>query len=151
MNMARRVGAIAATIALGGSAAVALATPASAGGYAYAKCDKSYMPYCITLWYNSNRQGSSSVLDYDQEFENDKFINPGAGQGQGMKNNAASALSWSAGYGPVYPTIYYNSHGKGPCDIVMPGAVVNRLHYTYNENASYDPAVFKPSGCYVFS
>jgi hypothetical protein len=58
-------------------------------------------------------------------------LNKGAGSGQGMKNNAASAKNFHSTY---VADMYYNSGWKGAVDDISWG---RNLNYTYNNNASF--------------
>lgn len=60
-----------------------------------------------------------------------KFTSPGNGQGQGVKNNAASAVSNVC----MTVTVFYNSNYSGPRDAFNYRNAKN-LEETYNENAS---------------
>lgn len=95
----------------------------------------------MCLYYNSGQAGSvwdwrfsmGSVANFDPPGSGAQlFIGPGAGQGQLVKNNAASA--WNRFWGEsVY--VYYNSNFAGPADFVGSRTKV-QLNRTYNENAS---------------
>ncbi|MBB4911653.1 peptidase inhibitor family I36 protein [Actinophytocola algeriensis] len=94
------------------------------------KCDN--LEFC--LYYNSELGGS--VSDFDQrvsDFANYVFKGPGAGQGQSVKNNAASACNKTGRY---TARVYYNSNYKGVYDDIPPYTCYN-LTRTYNENASF--------------
>ncbi|MFG3213816.1 hypothetical protein [Streptomyces tendae] len=142
--------AVAAFTALAG-AGIALASPASAGTYPQTSCGLPSNGQCLVLYYNSGYKGSSTSYPVSavNNFEGHKFLTSGAGQGQYLKNNAASAKNrttqgwWAA--------IYFNSGQVGACDAIAPNAGASRLVNTYNENASSDTTTYKPSGCYVFN
>ncbi|MCT2587020.1 peptidase inhibitor family I36 protein [Actinophytocola gossypii] len=128
----RRIVAVAAMIA---TALVGLfATPAAAARHPMMGpydgiCDN----YEICLYYNSNWQGS--VADFASsvpDFAGKVFKGPGAGKGQGVKNNAASACNYNPNYVAV---VYFNSWYSGRADVIPPGECENLL-ITYNENAS---------------
>lgn len=94
------------------------------------KCDN--LEFC--LYYNSTLGGS--VSDFDQrvsDFAPYVFKGPGAGQGQTVKNNAASACNNTGRY---TARVYYNSNYRGVYDDVSPRSCRN-LTRTYNENASF--------------
>lgn len=122
--------------------AVALASSAplvSAGGVASAAtpaCDPptstNLGEFC--LYYNSYLGGS--LRDFDtavSDFAGYTFRTPGAGYGQAVKNNAASA--WNR---DPFATVrvYYNRNYMGPADDVRPKAWRN-LADTKNDNASF--------------
>ncbi|WP_432190544.1 peptidase inhibitor family I36 protein [Streptomyces sp. Tue6028] len=148
---------IAATTAA--SAAILCATTLAAAGTASANesatnCNTTYWDACLTLYYNSNQAGSHTAFQGgDADFVDNKFLSSGAGQGQGVKNNAASAWFWSVSSSARYGAIYYNSNQQGPCDAIAANWFANQLHYTYNENASWiqAPTSSYVSGCYIFS
>ncbi|GAB3503587.1 peptidase inhibitor family I36 protein [Amycolatopsis cihanbeyliensis] len=94
------------------------------------KCEN--LEFC--LYYNSTLGGS--VSDFDRKVSNFApyvFKGPGAGRGQSVKNNAASACNRMGRY---TARIYYNSGYKGPHDDIPPKACRN-LSVTYNDNASW--------------
>ncbi|WP_433891805.1 peptidase inhibitor family I36 protein [Streptomyces sp. CA-111067] len=156
MKTIKRMTVVAAGAAILCATGLATAGTASAddGKGPYATCDLSIWDVCTTLYYNSNLQGShTSFFGSDEDFANDKFMSSGAGKGQGVKNNAASAHYWMRGGETGYRgVIYYNSNWKGPCDAIAENASANRLHNTYNENASttFGTSVFW-DGCYLFN
>jgi murein DD-endopeptidase MepM/ murein hydrolase activator NlpD len=90
------------------------------------------------LYYNSDTSGSlsdfaGSVSDYTPSTGCYKFISAGAGQGQCVKNNAASAKNLTG----RYVTVFYNSGYSGPIDNFSPGADANLRDYLKNENAGH--------------
>lgn len=119
--------AVIATTALTGVAgADTVGTMAARDG----KCDN--LEFC--LYYNSNYAGS--VSDHDEQvsdFAPYVFKGAGAGQGQGVKNNAASACNNTGRY---TARVYYNSGFKGVYDDIPPRTCRN-LSKTYNDNASF--------------
>lgn len=63
------------------------------------------------------------------------FLTSGAGQGQAVKNNSASAKlrsGWGGG-----ACVYYNANFQGASDYVPANAGPVNLQKTYNENASF--------------
>ncbi|MET9729942.1 peptidase inhibitor family I36 protein [Streptomyces sp. NPDC006458] len=127
------------------AAATVLPVSTEANAYSGTTCDALYN--CLRLFYNSNRQGSYTyfVRDNVPDFAPYKFLTGGAGQGQGIKNNAASADNDTS----VDATIYYNSNYVGACDTLSDFAIADQLHYTYNENASFRWGYTRPD-CYRF-
>jgi len=93
----------------------------------------------LCLHFNSNLQGSFFNDPYTDDYGIDhlgvpaRFASPGAGQGQLVKNNAASADNFDMF---VPGDIYFNSGQGGNFDSVAAGWHVNRLAFTYNNNAS---------------
>jgi len=86
------------------------------------------------LFYNSDLKGSvSDHDDWVSDFAPYVFKGKGAGQGQVVKNNAASACNMMSRY---TARVYYNSDYKGAYDDVEPRTCRN-LDKTYNENASF--------------
>jgi hypothetical protein len=92
----------------------------------------------VCFYYNSDQQGSvsdfaSSVEDYGTSQPGCyDFKGPGAGQGECIKNNAASVENRTAA--PV--TVYFNSGHKGDAEVIPAGASVN-LDDLKNKNASH--------------
>ncbi|GAA2926575.1 peptidase inhibitor family I36 protein [Streptomyces enissocaesilis] len=84
------------------------------------------------LYYNSNLGGSHVALNRNvPDLAGYKFTTSGAGQGQYVKNNAASAQNMSQ----CKATVFFYSNYGGPSDGFNyrdSGNLVN----TYNENAS---------------
>lgn len=121
-------------------AAAALATSAFAGvagadvGAQTArngKCEN--LEFCF--YYNSDQKGSvSDHEDAVADLAPYVFKSPGAGQGQVVKNNAASACN---NMGRYSVRVYYNSNHDGPYDTIPPRTCRN-LKVTYNENASFE-------------
>ena len=91
------------------------------------------------LYYNSDHVGSvsdftGSISDYGAtQPECYEFKGAGAGQGQCVKNNAASV--WNRTSGSV--TVYYNSGYSGDSQTFASGAKVNLNATLKNENASH--------------
>ena len=84
------------------------------------------------LYYNGNRGGS--FIDYfyeDGDFAGDRFLSAGAGKGQAVKNNAASAWNRDG----VRMRVYYNENFSGPYDEIPAGQAENLVN-TWNDNAS---------------
>lgn len=115
-----------ATTAFTGIAAADVSAAAARDGH----CDN--LEFC--LYYNSELGGS--VSDFDEripDFANYVFKGPGAGQGQSVKNNAASACNETGRY---TARVYYNSNYKGVYDDIPPFSCRN-LSKVYNQNASF--------------
>jgi murein DD-endopeptidase MepM/ murein hydrolase activator NlpD len=91
------------------------------------------------LYYNSDHAGSvsdftSSISDYgSSQPECYEFKGAGAGQGQCVKNNAASV--WNRTGGQV--TVFYNSGYSGDSQSFGAGAKVNLNATLKNDNASH--------------
>ncbi|GAA1182583.1 peptidase inhibitor family I36 protein [Kitasatospora gansuensis] len=125
--------------------ALATASPASAsistGSYGVEDCDAQ----CVVLYFNTGYGGSHTVIHSDtptggegiRDLAGYTFQSGGAGQGQSLKNNAASAKARVWGI-DASVTVYFNSGYAGPCDkfhhTEYPSAW--QLSNTYNENAS---------------
>lgn len=87
----------------------------------------------ICLYFNHDLAGS--VADFASpvaDFAGKVFKGPGAGKGQAVKNNAASACNTHPTYSAV---VYFNSHYSGKADVIPPNDCEN-LRNTNNENAS---------------
>lgn len=109
-------------------------------------CD-NYDSYCMGFWFNSSQQGSYTIFTHRSypSLDGFKFLGAGAGKGQLVKNNAASA--WNAS--PWKMQVYFNSNWTGPCDSIPPYKAPARLNYTYNDNASF--AFNRPDAhCWMF-
>lgn len=110
-------------------AAHATAAPAAASA-----CTSDY--FCF--FYNSNEGGSHDALRSNvSNLAGYKFTSTGAGQGQSVKNNAASAVNNNE----CTATVYYNSNYGGDYD-VYGYKDYGQLIDTYNENASLGFATF---------
>ncbi|MFD8631386.1 peptidase inhibitor family I36 protein [Streptomyces sp. NPDC059533] len=121
MNIKRTVAAAVAAVGITlGLAAPANATICSGG------------EFC--LYYNSNLNGAKLTFDWPvEDLAGYTFDYSGAGGGQWVKNNAASAQNHTQDYAGVY----FNSYFSGPFDFFKPG-VSGNLVKTYNDNASVD-------------
>ncbi len=111
-------------------ATLAVSAPAHAAVAQNGVCESG--EFC--LYYNSDRTGSlsdftGSISDYGTY----KFRSAGAGQGQLVKNNAASVRNRT--FGAV--TVFYNSSYGGSYQTVAPGAAVNLNTTLKNQNASH--------------
>lgn len=87
----------------------------------------------VRMHYNSWWVGS--FRDYQNPvytFGNDVFLAAGAGQGQPVKNNAASICNFDTRNARVF----FNSGWAGPSDFVPAKTCMNLVN-TYNENASW--------------
>lgn len=83
------------------------------------------------FFYNSDQQGSHDALRQSvSNLAGYTFTSPGNGQGQAVKNNAASVVN-----NGCVAAVYFNSNYSGPYDLISTREAVN-LHNTYNENAS---------------
>ncbi|MGI5050575.1 peptidase inhibitor family I36 protein [Streptomyces sp. JAC18] len=129
------------------TAATLLVAAPSASAAAGASCDASAGTGCLRLYYNSNRQGSSTYFygSNVSNFASYTFLMSGAGKGVTVKNNAASAINDANSS----TTIFYNSNYGGACDTLTFYAIADQLRNTYNNNASFK---FDTSGssCYKF-
>ncbi|WP_326773947.1 peptidase inhibitor family I36 protein [Streptomyces sp. NBC_01445] len=103
---------------------------------------------CGVFYYNSGREGSFTAFRGSSvsNLSGYTFLTSGAGKGVAVKNNAASFYNAS----DQIATVFYSSGYGGACDTFAKFAATDRLHYTYNENASLG---FGKSGvnCYKFS
>ncbi|MFB6705355.1 peptidase M23 [Streptomyces sp. NPDC056333] len=123
--------------AIAAAAVLGLAAPATAAPAAQvsaAGCSG------LQLFYNSNQAGSSACyVNGTDNFAGDVFTTSGAGQGQGVKNNAASATNHKTFTGATWPTarIFFNSNWGGVYDDVEASSSRN-LSKTYNNNASLE-------------
>ncbi|MER7046939.1 peptidase inhibitor family I36 protein [Streptomyces jumonjinensis] len=112
----------------------ALLVPVTATAAEAVACPSS--EFC--LYYNSGLGGSHFVAPGDvPDLAGYRFTSSGAGQGQAVKNNAASAHNKTH----CNATVYFNSNYGGPSDTfgyMNSGNLVN----TYNENASVRFATF---------
>jgi len=94
-----------------------VAAPASGPDYPSPRCQDS--PYYYCLWYSPSSGGSMWGSNWqhnaDIEYSNTyKFFTPGAGEGQYVRNNAASfASGW-----PYCVTVYYSPNYQGPSQTV---------------------------------
>ncbi|MEW1909379.1 peptidase inhibitor family I36 protein [Kitasatospora sp. NPDC085895] len=115
-----------AAVALG--AAVLVPTLATSAQAAVRDCPDG--KFC--LFYNSNEQGSHMAMSSNiRDLAGYTFTSPGNGQGQHVKNNAASAVSNVC----MTVRVYYNSNYSGPMDMFNYRNAANLVN-TYNENAS---------------
>ncbi|WP_329133424.1 hypothetical protein OG552_15905 [Streptomyces sp. NBC_01476] len=102
----------------------------------------------FAIYYNSNYGGAYRNIGYSvYDFADERiggapqgglqpllFCHGGAGNLQGIKNNAASAKNKHPTY---YSVVYYNSGYKGDSDWIAPNSGWSQLAGTYNENASF--------------
>ncbi|MFF9205392.1 peptidase inhibitor family I36 protein [Streptomyces sp. NPDC014986] len=122
-------------------ALIAATTAGTLGTAGAAQADTGHNGVCDTgsngelcLYWDSNLGGS--FHDYyaiTADFGSDVFLSAGAGRGQRVKNNSASALNnW-------YTTarVYYNENYGGPYDDV-PAYSSRNLLRTWNDNASFN-------------
>lgn len=102
------------------------------------------------LWYNSGQQGSSTAFWFDGGVDGNEgtgtsnvpnlldypFLGSGAGQGQSVKNHAATASN-SYTTAAVKTDIWYNSNYGGSVYQLLPGDAPYRLgNGLYNQDAS---------------
>lgn len=119
--------------AVGTVAAVALSVGLPASSSA-AEHDGVCNSYEICLFYNSSYAGAKHDFARNvPDFAPYRYFSPGAGAGQGVKNNAASAYNYDAS---STARIYYNSNYAGPADDIRPRSGRQQLGNTYNDNAS---------------
>ncbi|HEV7648435.1 MAG TPA: peptidase inhibitor family I36 protein [Actinophytocola sp.] len=86
------------------------------------------------LYYNSNEQGSLSDFELGvKDFATVRFVATGAGKGELVKNNAASACNKDDN---LTARVFFNSNWAGAHDDIAPGTCRNLVN-TYNENASF--------------
>ena len=148
MRKMRRIGVIASVALASVFGAMASAPSASASVWVSSSTVNNCDSECLVLFYNSQYGGSRITLNTngdEQGFYNlgpYTFQTTGAGQGQSVKNQAASAQArhWGAHWNA---TIYYNSGYAGPCDRLQAGAdstseitYASKLVNTYNNDAS---------------
>ncbi len=137
MQISKKLAAVGISAALISLAGVSQASALSGSG---ASCED--VRPCLSLYFNSNQQGShTSFVGYGDldNLAGYTYASNSAGQGQPVKNNAASAffLSKTVDESAV---IYFSSNQGGACDWLWAQAgrysIANRLQRTYNENAS---------------
>ncbi|WP_026925175.1 peptidase inhibitor family I36 protein [Glycomyces arizonensis] len=122
-------------VALGAALGLAATSPAQAATARNGVCESG--EFC--LYYNSDTEGS--VSDFSGSISNYgasqpscyEFKGPGSGQGQCVKNNAASAWNRTG----RYVTVFYNSGYKGAIDNFSPGSSANLRAYLKNDNAGH--------------
>lgn len=120
-------------VAMAGAGAL-VATGLFAAPSANAVTNPCNFPY-FCLYYNSNRGGAiANFYQKDPSFGNNYFAGSGAGRGQIVKNNAASAQNTQTG---IDAWVWFNSNYGGTHDVVTRSSWRN-LSATYNENASFD-------------
>ncbi|GGT57221.1 hypothetical protein ABT368_10555 [Streptomyces althioticus] len=134
---------------------IGAASPASAAIDVGGNCPER----CLTLFYNTGYKGSRFVISYNGSGTNGipnlagyNFVTSGAGQGQPVKNNAASAYATFPGVGTSW-VVYYNSGYGGACDAIRAYQEIEyayQLVNTYNNNASARFLTYTPSDCYRF-
>jgi hypothetical protein len=122
--------AVLATTTFAATAAADTAT----GGSARSALDGSCQSGEFCLYYNSGHAGSFTDFALGvKDFSTVRFIADGAGKGELVKNNAASACNKDDN---LTARVYFNSGWKGDYDSIAPGTCRN-LSKTYNENASF--------------
>jgi len=114
---------------------IGLAGTASADVSAQSALDGVCQSGEFCLYYNSNHSGSFSdfVLGV-KDFSTVRFVADGAGKGQLVKNNAASACNKDDN---LTARVFFNSNWQGAHDDIAPGTCKNLVN-TYNENASFE-------------
>ncbi|WP_424186907.1 peptidase inhibitor family I36 protein [Actinokineospora sp. G85] len=131
-NFRRALAAGFAVVAMS-TATAGVATAEQAGGQGAQANTCPALYFC--LFYNSNRAGAiATFFNADPDFANDRFAGSGAGAGQVVKNNAASAQNRQTG---LIAQVWFNSNYGGPRDDVLPSNWRN-LTATYNDNASFN-------------
>ena len=116
-------------------AAATLAT--TLGTVGLAQADAPHNGVCeygeICFHWDSNLGGSfRDYVGQTPDFAGDTFVSSGAGQGQRVKNNSASAKNnWE-----IFARVYYNEWWSGPHDDV-PAYSWRNLVNTWNDNASF--------------
>ncbi|WP_086560512.1 hypothetical protein [Streptomyces africanus] len=137
MQFFKKAAAVGVTTAL-----VSLAGVSQAGALSYSGSSCEDVRPCLSLYYNSNQQGShTSFVGYGDldSLAGYTFASNSNGKGLPVKNNAASAffLSKTPDESAI---IYFNSNQGGACDWLWAQggrySIANRLQNTYNENAS---------------
>jgi hypothetical protein len=124
----------AAALSLTAFATGASATPAPGGPSAQSALDGVCQSGEFCLYYNSGHHGSFTDFELGvKDFSTVKFIADGAGKGQLVKNNAASACNKDDN---LTARVYFNSDWQGEYDSIAPGTCENLVN-TYNENASF--------------
>lgn len=126
--------ALIAAAVMGAALSLAGTAPAQAATARNGVCESG--EFC--LYYNSDTQGSvsdfaGSISNYGTGSSCYEFKGSGAGQGQCVKNNAASAWNRTG----RYVTVFYNSGYSGPIDNFSPGASANLRPYLKNDNAGH--------------
>ncbi|WP_392674939.1 hypothetical protein [Streptomyces sp. LN785] len=103
--------------------------------------------HCLRFSFNSDQGGSQTYLwgSNIPDLASYKFLTLGGGEGYSLKNHAASAANFS----PYPATVYFNSNYAGSCDTLSDYAYADKLHNTYNNNASVR-FNYSGSGCYKF-
>ncbi|MEU0133461.1 hypothetical protein ABZ172_05395 [Streptomyces sp. NPDC006296] len=129
------------------TAATLLVAAPTANAAAGSSCDLSSGTGCLRIFYNSNRQGSSTYFygSNVSNFANYTFLTSGAGKGLTVKNNAAAAINDASSS----TTIFFNSNYGGACDTLTYYAIADQLRNTYNNNASFK-FDYSASSCYKF-
>ncbi|WAZ22517.1 hypothetical protein STRCI_003776 [Streptomyces cinnabarinus] len=133
------MGSVLGTAALITGASLLNAAPASAAVTGTCYTERP----CIQLFYNSAYEGSFITIGGGSISNLAGYTYPyaGAGQGQAVKNNSASAkFRADDSFYPSSMTVFYNSGYGGPCDRFMATELTwkngPKLVRTYNENAS---------------
>ncbi|MFC4335422.1 peptidase inhibitor family I36 protein [Salininema proteolyticum] len=109
-------------------------TPAQAATARNGICETG--EFC--LYYNSDQQGSvsdfkGSIPTYGTGSTCYEYKGSGAGKGQCVKNNAASAKNLTG----KYVTVFYKSNYAGTIDNFSPGSAANLRAYLKNDNAGH--------------
>ncbi|MEV7237285.1 peptidase M23 [Streptomyces sp. NPDC051020] len=127
-----RIRTIATTAAIAGALTLAGVAPASASG---ATCNEGWGNGDLCLHYNSNNAGShTGFVSSVSNQVGYTFKSAGAGQGQALKNNAASVQNWDHSRDAA---VYFNSGYSGNYDLALAWTGGN-LAATYNNNASHN-------------
>ncbi|MFG2317761.1 peptidase inhibitor family I36 protein [Streptomyces tendae] len=142
--MRRKLGSVGVTVAATAGLVVGIAPQSQAS--ASLTCPDSET-YCMMFYYNTGYAGSYTVFrGFDHYSLNGyTYLAAGAGKGQAVKNNAASASNLAR----YSLEIYYNSNLAGACDSIPAYSGAYKLVNTYNENASFGYGRYD-GNCYKF-
>jgi hypothetical protein len=134
----RKIAALCGTLIAAMASVFAFTAPAQA----YGKCPQGSDGWAFCLYYNSGQQGAYyrwTTNTAVSDLAGYKYPNNGAGSGQAVKNNSASASYGFANCGgctDTYIRVYFNSGYLGNYDTIYSGTDKNLVN-TYNNNASW--------------
>ncbi|CAL9488652.1 hypothetical protein SUDANB6_03199 [Streptomyces sp. enrichment culture] len=132
MHIKKSAALVAAIAALATGAAVAPAVAQNDGRCTTSVSSNLFGELC--LYYNSGLSGSHADFNVPtRDHAGYTFSSSGAGQGQPVKNNAASGTNLDT---ECTASIYYNSGWSGPADYIPARSSVSRFTNVYNDNAS---------------
>lgn len=144
MRLTRNFVALAA-IVMSVMGTVATASPANADVWVDTDTQTSCDSSCVVFYFNSSYGGSRTTVNGSANYDGISnlapytFLSSGSGQGQALKNNAASAKARNPCLG-CNATIYFNSGYGGACDqfeaTYSEYQSASQLTATYNNNAS---------------